>query len=1455
MLMKRLLTIAALAACSLTTAWAQFSGSGSGTESDPYKIYNPDQLHQVRNYLGQEGVVFQLMNDLDLSTWISDNNGSQGWEPIGVESQPFQGVFNGNGKKLTGFSISRSSTDYVGFFGYISGATIKNLTIEGNVAGKNYVGAFAGCGTGACTLTGLTHNGTITANSYAGHIAGQYSGSISSATANGNVTSTAGWVGGIVGYQNTAGKTIRNVQMTGNVTCIGSSLSNVGGIAGLSSAAISNATFTGNVTAKTNTGGICGQTSANVSGATVNGSVTGSNYTGGIVGYSSGSAAIGSSRITGTVTGTTLVGGICGKADGGSLTNSFSYCDVTGTGDYVGGVLGQGIVNISKCASFGDVSGASYIGGIIGSFGQDQEDIPELCYYTQQLNSSSTSYNYSDSYSGYKASVSKFLTDCYAIGDIAATGNYVGGICGHNLFYTWYKESKASFTLSSNNYVHSQQRMNVTTSVTGTFTTYNYYVQLYNLTVIDCYYSGNMTGADHVGGIMGKGNNVTLSRNYANANITGKNRVGGIVGNILANLSEIQYYQYYDSTPQTVAASATYPCASGLNCNMALNSSVIATSSAGRIYGSKDESGVTVATNGATDDNRALETGRLVISGVTQEVADSEKDGVNNGIAYFKHRQNYVSHGWDFNSDWTILDTESFPYKPWQAAPPTISGDPVSGATAINGNSTDGGTVYVTIGQDAELSATCASDNSWSFTGIALQSGAGISLYAKVSGKENSYRTLATVGFPGSGTEADPWRVYSAADLQGVYKAGYYKQMNDIDLTSWISANSKTAGWVPVGYIGTDPVVYDGDNHKVTGLWVNSTEDYAGLFSKFTKGTIRNLTVEATAKQVKGGKCVGVVIGKIGPGTLENVTAKGNVSALNLVGGVAGYTVGTSLQGLNYTGQLTATGWVGGITSVVQFSSNITECNATDIVIKASDSEYVGGLVAYSYYPDVAISKCRVTGKITLSGTHEGAYVGGLVGHFSGSAISECTVDATISSASEKGRTAGLVPGLAGTVKSCYATGSVTSTGTDAYTAGLVANTGPSAVIEDCYSTADVTGNLYTAGLVAYNRGKVNRCYASGNIASVYYGAGLVGVNDGSSATATNSFALCPKIEVSDESGWGVRVVGNFKNNAAEPSKDNLFAWKEMQVSVNGTPKTVYDDNLEGTAITTAETLQRDTYEALYWDFDEVWGISEGEEYPVLQWMAEGEMVKGDLNGDGMVDVMDIMEIIDVMTGTTTDAKIVAAADMNGDTKTDVMDIMEVIDIMIERAGAATSRAARARGLRQPECADRISLTLDEGGNLLLALDNTHEYSAFQMLISVPEGMSLSEATIDPNRSNRHTASVMKVDENKYLLVGFSNGNHALKGNSGLLLTIEGDCQAPGTVSITDAMFATPQREGYQLAGTSISSVATAIDGVAKTDAAETIFDLQGRRVSTGATAMPAQKGLYIVNGKKVVLK
>lgn len=108
--MKRLFTFAAMFLCCVATTFAQFSGSGSGTEDDPYLITRPIHLNQLRNFLNQEGIYFKLMASFDLTEYLEDESPSRGWQPVGTSSTPFKGVLDGNGKTISGFWIALVST-------------------------------------------------------------------------------------------------------------------------------------------------------------------------------------------------------------------------------------------------------------------------------------------------------------------------------------------------------------------------------------------------------------------------------------------------------------------------------------------------------------------------------------------------------------------------------------------------------------------------------------------------------------------------------------------------------------------------------------------------------------------------------------------------------------------------------------------------------------------------------------------------------------------------------------------------------------------------------------------------------------------------------------------------------------------------------------------------------------------------------------------------------------------------------------------------------------------------------------------------------------------------------------------------------------------------------------------------------------------------------------------------
>lgn len=149
---------------------AQFSGKGSGTTDDPYLITTANELNQTRNNLE---ACYKLMRDIDLTEWLSENNPSQGWMPIGAKDEPFKGTFDGNGKTLKLF-INRPDQENVGFMGVVDRATIKNLTVKGNITGKTAVGGIIGyCNvrtSPACEIENCHYVGNVNGGGIVGKI-------------------------------------------------------------------------------------------------------------------------------------------------------------------------------------------------------------------------------------------------------------------------------------------------------------------------------------------------------------------------------------------------------------------------------------------------------------------------------------------------------------------------------------------------------------------------------------------------------------------------------------------------------------------------------------------------------------------------------------------------------------------------------------------------------------------------------------------------------------------------------------------------------------------------------------------------------------------------------------------------------------------------------------------------------------------------------------------------------------------------------------------------------------------------------------------------------------------------------------------------------------------------------------------------------------------------------------
>ena len=240
---------------------------GSGTEEDPWLIENAEQLaylaQQVNNGTDYKWNHFLLFSDLDL-------NGNE-WMPIGTDSNPFWGGFDGGGHTITGMTITGDG-DYVGLFGECRNFTadssyIKSVTVKGaNISGKSFVGAIAGAGANISDCYSIEN--TIYASRCVGGVCGSLIGKISGCYNSSSVSgiSTAGGIMGSASYEGNVGNgVVQYCYNIGTVT-VSQQDSSVGGITGASANRydISNCLNCGKITGNgKNVGGIAGSTDSN----------------------------------------------------------------------------------------------------------------------------------------------------------------------------------------------------------------------------------------------------------------------------------------------------------------------------------------------------------------------------------------------------------------------------------------------------------------------------------------------------------------------------------------------------------------------------------------------------------------------------------------------------------------------------------------------------------------------------------------------------------------------------------------------------------------------------------------------------------------------------------------------------------------------------------------------------------------------------------------------------------------------------------------------------------------------------------------------------------------------------------------------------------------------------------------------------------------------------------------
>lgn len=168
-------------------------------DGNTYEVYNAEGLKNIASLVnsGATGINITLDTDLDLT--------DMEWTPIGADyNNAYTGIFDGNGKTITGLTFNQSETSNVGLIGYLgSGGKVQNLTLENvNLNGDWDVGGVVGYNNNG-TVTACTASGSINGKEYVGGIVGNnYLGTVTACYNTSSTVNGSYLIGGVVGQNN-----------------------------------------------------------------------------------------------------------------------------------------------------------------------------------------------------------------------------------------------------------------------------------------------------------------------------------------------------------------------------------------------------------------------------------------------------------------------------------------------------------------------------------------------------------------------------------------------------------------------------------------------------------------------------------------------------------------------------------------------------------------------------------------------------------------------------------------------------------------------------------------------------------------------------------------------------------------------------------------------------------------------------------------------------------------------------------------------------------------------------------------------------------------------------------------------------------------------------------------------------------------------------------------------------
>lgn len=184
-------------------------------------------------------------------------------------------------------------------------------------------------------------------------------------------------------------------------------------------------------------------------------------------------------------------------------------------------------------------------------------------------------------------------------------------------------------------------------------------------------------------------------------------------------------------------------------------------------------------------------------------------------------------------------------------------------------------------------------------------------------------------------------------------------------------------------------------------------------------------------------------------------------------------------------------------------------------------------------------------------------------------------------------------------------------------------------------------------------------------------------------------------------------------------------------------------------------------------------------------------IIMGDVDGNGAINVADIVQTARYILNYNPEPFIFDAADINGDSKITITDVVKIAHLVLDADYDEPTKKMNA-----PTEGNNIMCgDLDHNSHMVaISLNNDQDYSAFQLDLTLPMGMTASEFTLT-ERASSLGIIVKDRGNGKVRVLGYSPDLKTITGNNGALLSFHVDRESE--ILVDNIQLVTP--EGFSV--------------------------------------------------------